>query len=338
MKTIFRYTNVALLMAAFIALGAAAGMAQNPCEDADGMTALNAKFTDNYSKPGIPDRKDAVEAGKQYIEKYGACPPAAEFVEYLKKYLPGIEAKIATDEAKAATGALYTRFYDAVKASNWEETFAAGKDILAKEPDQLDVIISLGSIGYDESYKGNFKYNEESLRFARQAIAAIESGKTSKTFGLFQWSYKSKDNALGWLNYTIGYITQVAKKDKPGALPYLYKATQLNSETAKNPIPYELIGYYYFDELNKLIDEIKVGSADQKETDTPEVAKAKVDAIKAKVALSNGTSERALDAFARAYTLGLAKPYKDKMYKNLQDAYNLRFAKKDGLDTWIAEA
>src|SRR5580765_1643163 len=135
MKTIFRYTNVALLVAAFISLGDVAGLAQNPCEDADGMTALNAKFTDNYTK-GLAERKTAVEAGKQYIEKYGSCPPAAEFVEYLKKYLPGIEAKIKTDEVKEATDALYKRFDNAVKTKNWDETYASGKEILSKEPEQ----------------------------------------------------------------------------------------------------------------------------------------------------------------------------------------------------------
>jgi hypothetical protein len=43
-----------------------------------------------------------------------------------------------------------------------------------------------------------------------------------------------------------------------------------------------------------------------------------------------------MDAFSRAYTLGQAAPYKAKMKKNVENAYNLRFAKTDGLDTWIA--
>ena len=100
--------------------------------------------------------------------------------------------------------------------------------------------------------------------------------------------------------------------------------------------PYEFIGLYYFDEL-KIDREIKTLAADQKDTDTPEVAKQKVDAIKAKVAMSNGTAERAMDAFARAYTLGVAATYKAKMKKNVEGAYNVRFGKLDGMDAWIAE-
>ncbi|MEO6656139.1 MAG: hypothetical protein ABIO36_08655 [Pyrinomonadaceae bacterium] len=341
MKTIFRYTNVAVLIAAIIALGAVAGLAQDPCTDADGITALGDKFRAQYALKGLPDRRIAIDTGKQFLEKYGACEATKELSDYLKIQLPKMEEKYKIAFNQAATDARYTRFNASVKASNFDETYASGKDILANEPDQLDVVISLGSIGYDESYKGNFKYNEDTLKFAKMAIASLEAGKMPKTYGLFQWSYKSKENALGWLNYTIGYIYQVAQKDKKQALPYLYKATQAMSDTKTNPIPYELIGGYYFDELNKITMEIKVLADDQKTTDTEEVAKAKVDAIKAKVALANGTAERAIDAFSRAYTLGAstaaAKPYKDKMYKNLQDGYKLRFAKTEGLDAWIAD-
>ncbi|MEO6050117.1 MAG: hypothetical protein ABIP78_02155 [Pyrinomonadaceae bacterium] len=340
MKTIFRYTNTAFLTAALIALGAVAALAQDPCTDADGITALGDKFRAQYALKGLDDRRMAIDSGKQFLEKYGACEATKELSDYLKLQLPRLDEKYKAAVKQQATDARYNRFNASVKASNFDETYASGKDILANEPEQLDVVISLGSIGYDESYKANYKYNEETLKFAKMAIASLEAGKVPKTYGLFQWSYKSKDNALGWLNYTIGYIYQVAQKDKKEALPYLYKATQAASETNKNPIPYELIGGYYFDELNKITQEIKVMADDQKTTDTEEVAKAKVEAIKAKVALANGTSERAIDAFSRAYSLAsptpAAKPYKDKMYKNLQDGYKLRFGKLDGLDAWIA--
>jgi hypothetical protein len=340
MKTIFRYTNIAFLLAAIVGFGAVIGSAQDACGDAEGQLALSDKFREEFPKKDLPGRKSAIDTGKQFLEKYGACESAKDFTDYLKGALPALEKNYKALTEGAAKEALYNRFNAAVKASNFDEVYTSGKEILAKEPDQLDVIISLGSIGYDESYKRNFKFNDETIRFANQAISALEAGKIPKTYGLFQWTYKDKENALGWLNYTIGYIRQVAQKDKKAALPYLYKATQLESETKKNPIPYELIGGYYFDELNKLADEVQAMAKGQSETDTPEVAQQKVDAIKAKVALANGTAERAMDAFARAYTLSAstpaAKPYKDKMYKNLQDAYKLRFAKTEGLDSWIA--
>ena len=99
------------------------------------------------------------------------------------------------------------------------------------------------------------------------------------------------------------------------------------------------MGNYYFSELNKIVDEIKTLSAKQNPPGiTPEDLQKIVDEIKGKVAMSNGTSERAMDAFARAYAYGQAPAYKAKMKKNVEDAYNVRFGKKDGVDPWIATA
>ncbi|HVF47118.1 MAG TPA: hypothetical protein VNA17_06100, partial [Pyrinomonadaceae bacterium] len=293
-------------------------------------------------KANMDGRKATIEAGKDFLMKYAACAEAKELVDYVKQYLPGMETKFIADKKKAEQLGLYTRFDTSVKSSNFADTYVSGKEILAKEPDQLDVMIVLGSIGYDEAFAGRNQFNDDTLRYAKQAIAAIEGGKTTPKFGLLRFTYNTKENALGWLNYTIGYLTHVAQKNKKDALPYLYKATLVTSDTKKNPIPYELIGAYYFDELNKITEEIKVLAADQKDTDTAEVAKQKVDTIKAKVALANGLAERAMDAFSRAYSLTDSTPkaavYKAKMKKNVQDAYKLRFAKEDGVDAWIASA
>ena len=131
--------------------------------------------------------------------------------------------------------------------------------------------------------------------------------------------------------------SQNGQKNKKDAQPYLYKATQASSTASKQPIPYELIGLYYFDELNKITKEVTALADSQKPEDTPEVAKQKVDEIEAKVALANGYAERAADAFARAYTLGAAKAYKDLMYKNLQDALKVRGKSEWLTQAWIAE-
>ena len=341
MKKIFRYTNIALLSAAILAIGTVAGYAQDPCADADAVAKLGDEFRAQFPDKTLAGRKKASATGKSFLEKYGACESAQELATYLKGQIPKMDEAIKKMEEAEKKAALYTRFDTAVKAKNWDDTYASGKEILAKEPDQLDVMITLGSIGYDELYEGRttFKYNDDTIRFAKQAISAMESGKTSPKFGLFGWAFGNKERAIAELNLTIGYIMQVAQKNKSGAAPFLYKVTQSPApETAKNPIPYELIGYFYFDELDKLTTEIKAMAEAQKPEDTPEVATAKVAAIKAKVALANGTSERAIEAFSRAYTLGSAKPYKDKMYANIKGAYKLRFAKEEGVDAFIAEA
>lgn len=344
MNTIFRYTNKALVTAALLAFGAFGTFAQDVCGDAVAQGADRDKITEQAKlRNTIEGRKTFGNTGKAFLEKYGACESAKDMVDWLKVQLPRNDEAIKKMEADAAKAALLKRFDESLKAKNWDETYASGKEILQKYGDEFRAVeLVLGSIGYDENFKAPpvTKYNDDTLRFAKQALASLEAGKEFKPgFGVNPFIYKGKDDAIGWMNLTVGYITQVGQKNKPGAAPYLFRATQATaSDTAKNPIPYELIGFYYFDELNKIVDQIKAKEADQKDTDTPEVAAAKVEELKKLVAMSNGTAERAMDAFARAYTLGQAPAYKAKMKKNVEDAYKVRFAKSDGLDAWIASA
>lgn len=342
MKTIFRFVKMGLVVSALAVVGATAALAQDPCADSAGQTALDAKFRENYDKD-LAKRKIAVQAGKEFLEKYGTCAPAQEFSDYLKTAVPQIEEGIKKEEALNAAKALYGRFDKAVVAKNWDEAFASVREIAAQYPDNsLDQIITVASIGYDQAYAKNNKYNDETLRLAKQAISMIESGKTSKRYGLFgTWEYKTKENALGWMNLTVGYITYYANKNKKDALPYLYKASQATSDTKSNPLVFEAIGGFYFDEVSKLAEEVKTMIADQKDTD-PDDVKAKKEAdIKAKIALLNGYAERAIDAYARAHkvtkdTPAEVKAYKDGLYKTIQSLYNVRFAKTDGVDAFIA--
>ena len=333
-----------LVLASIIALGAVAGFAQDPCTDADGQAKLSDSFRELYPKTSIDDKKATIAAGKQFLEKYGACESAKEFSDYLKTAVPTLEKALAARIERERFAALTKKFDDGLKSSNWADVYDAGKQILSEKPDDLrEVELVLGSIGLDETAKTPrvTKWNDDTLKFAKQSIADLEGGKTFKTFGVLQFKYKNKDDALGWMNYTIGYIYFYDKNDKKQALSYLYKATQLNSDTKNTPQVYQAIGVNYFDDARKLAGEADALVKAQSDTDTPEVAKTKADAIKAKVAMFNGTAEAAIDAYARAYHLAKADPrtpkaYTDSLLKNMQDIYNVRFSKPDGFDTFIA--
>ena len=134
----------------------------------------------------------------------------------------------------------------------------------------------------------------------------------------YNFAFITKEDAIGWMNLYIGYITQVSQKNKAAAAPYLFQGNTGRVGISQNPIPYELSVSTTLTRLDKLTEEIKVMVADQKDTDPGRMAKAKVAAIKAKVALANGTSERAMEAFQGLYT-GYVKAYKDKMYKNIEN-------------------
>lgn len=356
MKKIFRRMNIGLILAAVIALGAVAGLAQDPCADVEAMNKAQDDFDVLYKQgaANFDARARAIQSGKEFLEKYSACPPAQVRVDWLKLNIPKMEERLIRDRIAKEEKDLVVRFDGALRSKNWDEAFAAGKVILSKYPDKYrPAEIALATLGGDEAFKNNFKYNDDALKYAKQSIADLEANKPFvlknekgedvtrlgiSEKGAYDFEFRTKEDALGWMNMYIGYITSVAQKNKSAALPYLYKSTLGNTEASKQPTAFELIGGYYFDELNKIIEQIQIKSKDQKDTDTPEVAQKKVDELKALVAMSNGTAERAMDAFARAATLAKDATYKAKMKKNVEDAYKVRFGNTTGVDAWIANA
>src|SRR5688572_8522339 len=126
MKTIFRYANIGLLVAAFIAVGAVAGFAQDPCADAEGQTKLGDEFRALFPLKDLPSRKATIDKGKQFLEKYGACPTAADLSEYLKTAIPKLEETYNKAVAAEFETKLVARFNTALTAKNWDEVYAAG--------------------------------------------------------------------------------------------------------------------------------------------------------------------------------------------------------------------
>ena len=351
MKTIYRQ----LFFAAFLAVATIAGSMSvnaqtNPCDATVEAAAVAAytEWTGLFEKKDLPSRKAAVEKGKQFIAHamYPKCEATKAGGEFISSSLPGMESAVRKIEDRAAEAALEKRFNDGLTAKNWDEVYAAGKEALAKNPEKYRAaVLVLGSIGLDETGKtpSVTKWNEDTLKYAKQSIADIESGKKFSTWGLGSFSYKSKEDALGWMNYTIGYILFNDKKDKKGAAEYMYKASQIASDTKSNPVVYSSIASYYIVDLNKNIEELKAlpGPVD---ADTPEVKQQKVDAIKDKTAVVNGAAERVMDAYARAYnfapTTPAAKAYRDGLKASFKQIYDIRFQKPDAtvptVDAWIA--
>lgn len=340
MKNIFRALMLGILLTAFTA----ATFAQDPQAEKTQAekTALYEKYTKNYAG-SLDQKKIAISAAKEYIEKYGASETDKQQVDYFKNALPPLQ-KAVDDEVKRVEGAaLYSRFNKPAETGSFDEAYASGKEILAKYPDDLDVMIYLGSVGYDESLKNpaNNKYNADTINYAKMVIQNIEAGKTSQNFGVYRYTYSgdknfpnAKDNTLGWMNYNIGYIMYFSQNMKKEAIPYLYKATQYNSQPKNFPIVYQAIGANYFDEAKRLSQssEDKAKAAGDKDTDES----------KADYAMAKGYADRAIDAYARAYKIAGAsatakKEYKDGLYKVLQDLYKFRYnGKIEGLDAYVA--
>ncbi|MBA2620792.1 MAG: hypothetical protein H0U87_06300 [Acidobacteria bacterium] len=336
MKTILRALMLGILLTAFTA---APSFAQDPQTE---KTALYEKYTKNYAGT-IEQKKIAVAAAQEYIEKYGANADDKQQVDYFKTALPPLQKAVADEEKRQAGAALYERFNTAAQGGNWDNAYAGGKDILAKYPDDLDVMIFLGSVGYDEALKNpaNNKYNADTINYAKMAIQNLEGGKTTQNYGVYRYTFSgdkafpnAKENTLGWLNYNVGYLMYFSQNQKKEAVPYLYKATQFNGTPKTFPIVYQAIGASYFDEAKRLSQESENMAKAAGDQDTEQ--------SKAAYAMAKGYADRAIDAYARAYKVaganpGTKKEYKDGLYKVLQDLYKFRYnGKTDGLDAFVA--
>ncbi len=347
MKNIFRVLALAVLMTAFSAATVTPIFAQ---DDIAAKQALYKKYTDNYA--GTLDQKQvAIDAAKEYIQKYGANADDKDQVDYFQKNLPALETAVRKAQEGAKFGNTVKRFDTSFPAGNYDETYASGRELLAKNPELLDVLIVLGSIGYDESLKTppNTKYNADTINYAKMAIQKIESGTTSKNYGAFgiytygdyprsetnkNDKFPGKDNALGNLNFKIAYLTYLNPGTKKDAIPYFYKASKYDSSVKNLPLIYQAIGDSYFEQakqLNKQGEDLAKAAGDK---DTEESI--------AKNSLAKGYADRAIDAYARAYKLAstnqaVKKEYKDGLYKLLQELFKFRYnGKTDSLDTFVA--
>lgn len=347
MKTILRILTLGIFMTALTIVSATSAFAQDVCTEIEAKQALYADFTKNYAGT-LEQRKAAIQAGKQYVSKYGACAEDKEIVSYLNTNIPPMEKAIADEEGKAKKATLYSNFNTAAKGKNTADIFASGKEILAKEPDNIDVIITLANAGFDQSIANPpiDTYNNDVITYSKTAIEKIESGKKSEGYGVYTYGFKNekfkdtKSNALGALNYNIGYIMYHRQgKDNPAkkkeALTYFYKATQYDSASKNDPTVYQAIGAWYLEEAIRLDTERNAKLKEAGNKDTEETLNL--------LGLQKGYADRAIDAYARAYKLASAntdpknKAYKDALYTKLKELYAFRYdGKTEGIDAFVA--
>src|SRR5688572_31869588 len=94
MKTIFRFLNAGALTVAILAVGAVTGFGQEACADVDGQNALYTKFTENFQKKTSAELRIAMDSGKGFLEKYGACESVKEQADYIRPWVPKLEESI----------------------------------------------------------------------------------------------------------------------------------------------------------------------------------------------------------------------------------------------------
>jgi len=128
------------------------------------------------------DTARALEAAKAYLEKF----PSGQYAEFIKKW---------QDTARM------TQLDVAIKEKRTADMIKVGEEILAKDPENLNVIYALAfNIRRNELLASPpvFQNAEAAVGLAKRAIALIESGKTLTGVEKFD-----KDATLAWLTQIL---------------------------------------------------------------------------------------------------------------------------------------
>ena len=199
---------------------------------------LYKKFIDNYNG-NFTQKRLAIEAAKEYIKKYSGNAEDKEIIDYLIKVIPEIEKTICCVYPEPDTSRYY-KFDNSLKNKKWNDLFDAGAEILKTEPEFVDVTLVLASVGFDIAVKESKReYLNQTLNYAEKSIYLLENDKASPTgnYGAFDYSYKTKEfpdgkaNALGYMNYIIGYIKYFYLNQKDEAIPYFQKSLNYKSKS-----------------------------------------------------------------------------------------------------------
>jgi hypothetical protein len=254
---------------------------QNQCAQ-----EVKDKLYESFLKNRQGDQAKAYEDAKKYL----ACPAGADVGEAQQKIIDYLTRwSIAYED-----GMRKIRFTQLLYNENkYQEAYALGKEILAKEPDNLKVLIDMGANGYLVAPLNNPSLTAEALDYARRSLQQLESGKTIE-----DWQpLAGRDVAVAYLNYTIGSLT--LQNDPGSALKHLIKAAQFETPLKKSPFTYAYIaGGYETGAYAKQSEEYKRLYSGKDETPESKLALANI----------NQLIDRMIDGYARAVALAGSDP------------------------------
>lgn len=312
------YTTVAILALPVAARNLIA-QPDNAIQDAacteEAKNALYASFREKRTT----DQAKAYEDAKKYL----ACPATGQVTEAQQKIIDYLKNFVTKYDEATRKLSYRAKLYNEQK---FEEAYTIGKEILAAEPENLQVLVDLGTNAYLLPPLKNAQLTAEGLGYAQKALALLDSGKT-----LEKWDpLGSKDIAVAYLNYSIGTLT--LEKDPGAALKNLLKAAQFETPLKKSPYTYAYIaGAYETGPYAKLSEQYKAMYLGKDETPESKLMLANI----------NQLVDRMIDAYARAVAVaGTDAKFataKTGWNDSLLQWYKYRNAEKtDGMDQLIA--
>jgi hypothetical protein len=327
---LFTLTALACLFALpMFAQEAAPAAAANPCDNTAGTPRgdMYAKYyelknkKDAKAQPDAAAQKEAYGIGKDYLANYASCND--QFSKAVQKFVNQYGDAVRKNDFPKY---IYGDGTPAATGRDYAKGFALGKEMLAANPNDLNTIMDLGLAGYTaQSLEPPVAtYNAVGLEYAKRALQLIESGANPGSWAPF----KSKEEALGYLNFAAAEYMYFNKNLKD-ALPYYLKAATF-APTKDIALTYGRLGWVYEStQYSPLKEEF--------------TAKYKEETEESKYALNNlnQVMDRVMDAYARAIRLAGNDPKLQKAkvewMAKLTDYYKFRNNNTTtGLDAFIA--
>lgn len=300
-------TSKLLMVAAVLAAFSAPVLAQSKeCSDEN-----KSAWYDTFLKARNGDgsqQKIAYDSAKQYLT---SCPDdSSDIAQYLKKWVTAYEK-----------GNRKLQFEDAFIKKDYSKTAELGKQLLADDPNNVRVYMLIGYGGYLASAANNATMTPEAVDYAKKAIEMIDSGKSPESWAPFT----SRDQALAWLNYSIG---KAKLANAPAeALPYLIKAARYDSELKKLTGTYtDILTAYEKGPRATLTGDYEAKYKGKPETPESKLAAANIDQI----------IDREIDAYARLAALTTNATDKKAVMGELTELYKYRNKSEAGLNELLA--
>ena len=304
-RKVFPPAAVVALLAAlsFVAFTALPAAAQEVVQDE------GAAYREWHAASQANDLSKAIPAAEAYLKQY----PAGEYADFLTKWL-----------AQARFSALDA----AIKAQKIEEMIQVGRQILASDPENLNVLYALAyNLRLRELLASPQKlgHRKDAKEFAEKAASLVESGKTLAGVQSFD-----KNATLGWLNQVLA-VVEAAGGSAETAIGLYEKSTSFAPDdvavAGRNLLSVLSMRQTRYAETAK--DYNALPEADRATPDSSAVVKAKKDKLNAEADALIAVAARFV-AFGQAKSLPTATV--DKVKAVLETVYKTRFPEDATLD------
>lgn len=180
------------------------------------------RFAENKKIPSSDRQRLAYEDAKDYVRRFGDTvdPHLAELKRFVAQY----------ERVRRNYGV-----HEAYAAKKYVKAFEIGRDTLKNEPDNFYVLATLTEAGYDNAQSGDTSLNEETIRYAKAALAIAESGKLSHPD-----PFATVADAKGFLNFALGWFLRAQSPVE--AAEAFARAIKSGSSYKDDPLTYNLLG------------------------------------------------------------------------------------------------